>query len=78
MTIFCLALGNPVPTISLYIGGLLIRQEIGRHMIVSIQNVTKDMDMVSCHATNGYGLPTQAGKKIKISCMYRQMLASKI
>lgn len=26
MTIFCLALGNPVPTISLYIGGHLVRQ----------------------------------------------------
>lgn len=70
MTIFCLALGNPVPTISLYIGGHLIRQEVGRHMIVSIQNVTKDMEHILCYATNGYGVPTQAGKKIKISCMY--------
>lgn len=70
MTIFCLALGNPVPTISLYIGGHLIRQEVGRHMIVSIQNVTKDMEHILCYATNGYGVPTQAGKKIKISCKY--------
>lgn len=70
MTIFCLALGNPVPTISLYIGGHLVRQEIGRHMVTTIQNISRDMDQVSCYATNGYGQPTQAGKRIKINCMY--------
>lgn len=70
MTIFCLALGNPAPTISLYIGGHLVRQEIGRHMVTTIQNVSKEMEHILCYATNGYGVPTQAGKKIKISCMY--------
>lgn len=63
-------LGNPVPTISLYIGGHLIRQEVGRHMVTTIQNVTKDMEQILCYATNGYGVPTKAGKKIKISCKF--------
>lgn len=70
MTIFCLALGNPVPTISLYIGGHLVRQETGRHMVTTIQNVTRDMEYIMCYASNGYGVPTQAGKKIRISCKY--------
>lgn len=70
MTIYCLALGNPVPTISLYIGGHLVRQEAGRHMVTTIQNVTRDMEYIVCYASNGYGVPTQASKKIRISCKY--------
>lgn len=68
MTILCLALGNPIPTISLYIGGHFVRSEIGRHMVTIIQNVTKDMDKVSCQVSNGYGVPMQATRKINISC----------
>lgn len=70
MTIFCLALGNPVPTISLYIGGHLVRQEIGRHMVTTIQNVSKEMENILCYASNGYGTPTQASRKIRISCKF--------
>lgn len=68
MTILCLALGNPIPTISLYIGGHFVRSEIGRHMVTIIQNVTKDMEKVSCQVSNGYGVPMQATRKIHISC----------
>lgn len=74
MTIFCLALGNPVPTISLYIGGHFVRQEIGRHMVTTIQNVSREMEHILCYATNGFGVPTQAVRKIKISCKYRMKL----
>lgn len=68
MTILCLALGNPAPTISLYVGGHLVRQDTTRHMVTVINNVTKDMEHVSCYADNGYGIPMQAAKKIHISC----------
>lgn len=68
MTILCLALGNPIPTISLYVGGHFVRSEIGRHMVTIIQNVTKDMEKVSCQVSNGYGVPVQATRKINISC----------
>lgn len=69
MTVLCLALGNPIPTISLYVGGHLVRSEVSRHMVTIIQNVTKEMEHVSCYATNGYGIPMLAEKKINISCM---------
>lgn len=49
------------------ISGRLIRQEITRHMVTKIYNVTRDMDQISCYADNGYGTPMQASKKIKIS-----------
>lgn len=68
MTILCMALGNPIPTISLYVGGHMIRQEATRTMVTIIQNVTRDMEFVACLASNGYGTPMQAGKKIYISC----------
>ncbi|XP_021707105.1 Ig-like and fibronectin type-III domain-containing protein 1 [Aedes aegypti] len=67
MTILCLALGNPAPTISLYVGGHLVRQDTSRHMITVIHNVTIDMEHISCYADNGYGIPMQASKKVNIS-----------
>lgn len=70
MTILCLALGNPIPTISLYVGGHFVRSEIGRHMVTIIHNVTRDMEKVACEVDNGYGTPMQATRKININCEY--------
>ncbi|XP_045488804.1 Ig-like and fibronectin type-III domain-containing protein 2 isoform X1 [Pieris rapae] len=67
MTILCIAMGTPTPTISLYISGRLVRQEMTRHMVTVIHNVTRDMDQISCYADNGYGTPMQASRKINIS-----------
>ncbi|XP_055857089.1 Ig-like and fibronectin type-III domain-containing protein 2 [Episyrphus balteatus] len=67
MTVLCLALGNPAPTISLYVGGHLVRQDKSRNMVTVIHNVTADMEHVSCYADNGYGMPMQATRKINIS-----------
>ncbi|XP_066261909.1 Ig-like and fibronectin type-III domain-containing protein 1 [Euwallacea similis] len=67
MTILCIAMGNPMPTISLYISGRLVRQDTTRHMVTVIHNVTRDMDQISCYADNGYGTPMQASRKITIS-----------
>lgn len=70
MTILCLALGNPMPMISLYVGGMLVRQETSRHMVTSIHNITTDMQHISCYADNGFGVPMQSTKKISINCKY--------
>lgn len=32
MIVICVAMGTPMPTVSLYISGVLIRQEKTRHM----------------------------------------------
>jgi len=68
MTILCLALGNPAPTISLYVGGHLVRQDTSRHMVTVIHNVSADMEHVSCYADNGYGVPMQATRRVNICC----------
>ncbi|KAL1122201.1 hypothetical protein AAG570_003606, partial [Ranatra chinensis] len=67
MTILCIAMGTPMPTISLYISGRLIRQEVTRHMVTVIYNVTRDMNYISCYADNGYGAPMEARRRIIIS-----------
>ncbi|XP_018897907.2 Ig-like and fibronectin type-III domain-containing protein 1 isoform X1 [Bemisia tabaci] len=67
MNILCIAMGNPMPTTSLYISGRLVRQQNTRHMVTVIHNVTRDMDHISCYADNGYGIPMQASRKITIS-----------
>lgn len=67
MTVLCIAMGTPLPTISLYISGRLVRQEMTRHMVTVIHNVTRDMDQISCYADNGFGTPMQASRRITIS-----------
>ncbi|XP_041982407.1 Ig-like and fibronectin type-III domain-containing protein 1 isoform X2 [Aricia agestis] len=67
MTILCIAMGTPTPTTSLYISGRLVRQEVTRHMVTVIHNVTRDMDQITCYGDNGYGTPMQASRKINIS-----------
>lgn len=76
MTILCIAMGTPMPTISLYLSGRLVRQETTRHMVTVVHNVTRDMDQISCYADNGYGTPMQASRKITISrkCVYLFLL----
>jgi hypothetical protein len=53
MTILCLALGNPVPNVRLYVGGHMIREETTRHLVTTVHNISTDMEHVSCYADNG-------------------------
>lgn len=67
MTVLCIAMGTPLPTVTLYLDGHPIRSEVTRHMVTNIHNVTRAMGLVSCYADNGYGTPMQASRKITIS-----------
>jgi hypothetical protein len=69
MTVVCVALGDPLPTISLYINGKLIKQQKNRHLTASVENITREMDIVSCYADNGFGSPMQAARRIQVSRM---------
>jgi hypothetical protein len=53
MTILCLALGNPVPNVRLYVGGHMIREETTRHLVTTVHNISTDMEHISCYADNG-------------------------
>lgn len=49
MTIFCLALGNPTPQISLYIGGHLVRQET---VIIKLINTNLVLENINIKLMN--------------------------
>jgi hypothetical protein len=53
MHVLCIALGNPVPNVKLYIGGHFVREDKTRHLVTTIHNVTRDMTNVACYADNG-------------------------
>ena len=76
MTVLCIAMGTPMPTVTLYINGHPIRSDTTRHMVTVIHNVTRDMGYVSCYADNGYGTPMQASRKITISSKYSLLFSS--
>ena len=70
MTVLCIAMGTPMPTVTLYVDGHPIRSEVTRHMVTVVHNVTREMGQVSCYADNGYGTPMQASRKITISSKF--------
>ena len=67
MTVLCIAMGTPSPTVTLYVNGHPLRSEVSRHMVTKLHNVSRDMGHVSCYADNGYGTPMIASRRITIS-----------
>ena len=70
MTVLCVAMGTPMPTVSLYVSGNLIHQEKTRHLVTVLTNVTRSMNSVTCYAENGYGQPSQASKRVIIGRLH--------
>jgi len=66
MTILCIALGTPTPTVTLYLGRHAIRTDKTRHLVTTLNNITKDMSQISCYAENGYGTPMQTSRNVEI------------
>jgi len=78
MTVVCVAQGSPMPTVTLYVSGVLKRVEKTRHMVVLLSNVSRSMDQISCHAENGYGPPAQASRRIVIGRKTRLLPYSRL
>ncbi|GAB6027715.1 hypothetical protein CHUAL_001951 [Chamberlinius hualienensis] len=67
LTVLCVAMGNPVPTISFFVNGILYAQQKTRNLVAVITNVTRSMAMVVCYAENGYGLGMQSSRRVYVS-----------
>ncbi|XP_059475873.1 Ig-like and fibronectin type-III domain-containing protein 1 isoform X2 [Neocloeon triangulifer] len=68
ITVLCIALGTPAPTVSLYVSGKLAHSEKDtRHLVVTLHNITRHMRQLSCYADNGFGTPMQASKRIVVN-----------
>lgn len=64
MTVICVAMGTPMPNVSLYISGRLVNEEKTRHMVTVLSNVTRFMNEITCRAQNGFGQPAESSKRI--------------
>ena len=43
VTVLCIALGTPTPTVTLYVAGHPIRSSTSRHMVTTLHNITRQM-----------------------------------
>lgn len=74
ITILCVAMGTPIPTVSIFLNGILYSQAKATRLTMMIANISRDMDTIVCHAENGYGMGMQASKTFQVSCMCLSVL----
>lgn len=55
MTVMCIGVGVPTPTVSVYVNGVLQIQLPQHHVAITVPRVSRNVTKVSCFATNGYG-----------------------
>ncbi|KAG9508936.1 Ig-like and fibronectin type-III domain-containing protein 2, partial [Fragariocoptes setiger] len=55
ITVMCVALGQPVPQISMFINGLLVQKRTQPYVIYHLVNLTRGQLTISCFASNGHG-----------------------
>lgn len=55
VTLMCVALGQPMPQISMFINGLLVRKKAQPYVIYHLVNLTRGHLTISCFAANGHG-----------------------
>ena len=62
LTALCVCSGNPTPTLSIYINGVLVKREEKRHLTYTITNVQRQVSSITCYAINGYGNDMQSSQ----------------
>lgn len=55
ITIMCVALGQPVPQISMFINGLLVQKRTQPYVIYHLVNLVRGHLIITCFASNGHG-----------------------
>ena len=53
LQVLCIGLGNPTPTVSLYLDGHLVRSDDKRHLVTTVFNASRVLQKVGCSASNG-------------------------
>ncbi|XP_015790397.1 Ig-like and fibronectin type-III domain-containing protein 1 [Tetranychus urticae] len=62
ITILCVAMGTPMPVLSLYVNGQLKRREERRHISFQLANVDRNLSSIGCYAANGFGKDAQSAQ----------------
>ncbi|XP_054159728.1 Ig-like and fibronectin type-III domain-containing protein 2 [Oppia nitens] len=72
LTVKCDASGNPIPTISVFVNGVLAKSEETRHLIYKLDYVQRNLTSISCQATNAETLnnnsifPSQSHLEVRV------------
>lgn len=66
MTVMCIGVGVPTPTVSVYVNGILQVQLPQHHVAITVPRVSRNVTKVSCFATNGYGHGAHSSTDIHI------------
>ncbi|XP_064458219.1 Ig-like and fibronectin type-III domain-containing protein 1 [Ornithodoros turicata] len=66
MTVMCIAVGVPTPTVSVYVNGVMMAQLPQHHIAVTVPRVSRNVTKVSCFASNGYGHGAHSSMDIHI------------
>ena len=53
LTALCVCSGNPTPTLSVYINGVLVKREEKRHLTYTVNNIQRQVSSITCYAING-------------------------
>lgn len=67
ITIMCIALGTPAPTVSLYINGEVMSEKIQHHVAHTIASIHHNVTNTACFADNGHGQGAYSALEIHVS-----------
>ncbi len=79
ITVMCVAMGTPVPVISMFINGQLVAKQESRHLTFSIANVNRNLTAISCYAINGFGKEAQSAQSsldVYVKCEFKLIINS--
>lgn len=74
MIVRCDATGSPIPTISVYVNGILVKTEETRHISYKLDYVQRNLTAISCQASNAQTdsnssiFPAQSHVEIRVRC----------
>ena len=74
LTLRCDATGSPIPTISLFINGVLAKTEVTRHLVYKLDYVQRNLTALSCQASNDVIVqnesifPAQSHTEVRVRC----------
>ncbi|XP_076359868.1 Ig-like and fibronectin type-III domain-containing protein 2 isoform X2 [Tachypleus tridentatus] len=67
ISILCVGIGMPLPTVSIYVDGKLCIEDQNRHLSFTIPYIRHNVTSVSCYADNGFGHGAQSTRRISVN-----------
>jgi hypothetical protein len=84
MIVRCDATGSPIPTIRIYVNGILVKTEETRHIFYKLDYIQRNLTAISCQASNAETdsnssiFPAQSHVEVRVRCKLWRILLKKI